>query len=252
VDFGLVGHLSDEIRGHLGTLILGVIRRDPDLIVEVYRELGVVTEESGSIDLKHDIVDTLDRYLGLPLGQIDIVALFNDFVRLGRKHQAILPRDFVLLGKSMIAVSGVIKALDHDFNLLETAKPHARILLAEKLSPRRLLRAGLSTGWALAGLLRRLPGDLTSILRRVRSGDFKVTFRHEGLERMVEEMERSSNRLALSLLLASMVVGSALLTLAKVGPKILDDLPVLGSIGLIASLLFCILIVLSILRSGRI
>ncbi|MCU0722657.1 MAG: AarF/UbiB family protein [Planctomycetes bacterium] len=252
VDFGLVGHLSEEVRGHLGTLILGGIRRDPEIILEVYREMGVVSEDSSSRDLKHDIVDMLDKYLGLPLGQIDTLALFQDIVRLGRKYQAVLPRDFVLLGKSMVTVSDVLKTLDRRFNVLETAAPHARTLLAERLSPRRLLQSGLGTGWAFAGLLRRLPGDVTSVLRRLRAGEFRLNVRHEGIERMTEEMERSSNRVALSVILASMAVGSALLTVAKVGPTVLGDLPVLGGAGILASLLCGVLIVLSILRSGRI
>ncbi|MHC4600796.1 MAG: ABC1 kinase family protein, partial [Planctomycetota bacterium] len=97
IDFGMVGHLTDELRGHLGTLILALLRRDVDLIVEVYRELGVFTEAVSPRDLKPDILETIDLYFGVPLGKLDTAAIFEDLLRLGRKHQGILPRDFVLL-----------------------------------------------------------------------------------------------------------------------------------------------------------
>ena len=47
--------------------------------------------------------------------------------------------------KSLAAVSGVIQQLDPEFNLLELIQPKLRKLLAERASPRRLLRqAGMS------------------------------------------------------------------------------------------------------------
>jgi ubiquinone biosynthesis protein len=217
IDFGMVGHLTEELKGHLGTLIIALFRRDVDLVVEVYRELGVFSEPVTPRDLKPDILEIIDVYFGVPLGKIDSSAIFEDILKLGRKHHGILPRDFVLLGKSMAVVGTLAKKLDPEFNLLESARPHTTKLLSEKLSPRRISNVLLGTSWSFLNLIKRLPSDISTLLRMLKGGKIQGILRHEGLESLVEEMERSSNRLSLGVILASLVVMALALTILRSG-----------------------------------
>jgi ubiquinone biosynthesis protein len=252
IDFGTVGHLTDELRGHLGTLILALLRRDVDLVVEVYRELGVFPDTLAARELKPDILEMIDRYLGVPLGKIETAGIFQDILRMGRKHQGILPRDFVILGRSLVAVASLTKRLDPAFNLVEVAKPYTQRLFLEKVSPNRLANVLMASGWSMANLLRNLPSDMAMILRMIKGGTLKGVVQHEGLDPVTAELERGSSRVSLGLLLASLVVGSALITAAGIGPKITGDIPVLGAAGFALSSLACLFLILAILRSGRV
>jgi ubiquinone biosynthesis protein len=252
IDFGMVGHLTDDLKGHLGTLILALVRGHVNLVVDVYRELGVFPESVGARELKTDIQEMMDRTMGVPIGKLETARVFQDILRLARKHKGVLPRDFVLLGKSLVAVAGLAKRLDPDFNLVEKAKPYTRKLIQDKFSPGRMANYLVEVSWTLSNLLLRLPSDLSAIARKFREGRIQGVIRHEGLENLVEEVDRSANRISLSMLLASMVMGSALFTLADVGPRLIGDIPLLGSLGFLVTAIAGIFLVIAILRSGRI
>ncbi len=252
IDFGTVGHLSDELRADLGTLALALQRGQVELIVDVYRDMGVFPEDVEAKDLKPDILEFLDRYAGLPLGKMDTGGVFQDLLRLARKHRGILPRDFVLLGKSLVAVAGLTKRLDPSFQMLDALQPYIKNLIREKFSPKRLTDLALEKGWTLTALLGRLPRDAATILRKLQGGKLKGVVEHQGLEPLANDLERSANRLSLSMILASMVLGSGLLTLADVGPPLAGDIPLFGTLGFLVSLLAALFFALTILRSGRI
>jgi ubiquinone biosynthesis protein len=252
IDFGMVSHLTDEVRGHIGTLIFAVLRRDVDLMVEVYREMGVFSDAAEVRDLKPDIQEMLDRYFGVPLGKIDAATIFQDIIQLGRKHQGFLPRDFVMLGKALVIVGNLTKRLDPEFDIVGAARPYTMDLLKEKVSPGRLSNIAVGTGWTLTNLLKRLPSDVSTLLRKAKSGTLKGVIEHEGFDAFREEVERASNRLTLGLILASLLVGSALMTASGVGPKLAWDIPVMGVVGFTFSAFAALLFVLAVLRSGRI
>jgi ubiquinone biosynthesis protein len=63
-------------------------------------------------------------------------------------------------------------------------------------------------------------------------------------------MDRSSNRVAFSLIVSSLIVGSSLIVTADVGPH-LYGFPVLGVAGFSVAGIFGMWLVISIFRSGR-
>ena len=51
----------------------------------------------------------------------------------------------------------------------------------------------------------------TEILERLRRGDLKVQFQHKDLNVLEEQIDRGSNRIALAVLIGSLVVASSLI-----------------------------------------
>ena len=67
----------------------------------------------------------------------------------------------------------------------------------------------------------QFPVDLKAIVDKMKEGRFKIEFEHVGLEAMEESIEKSANRLSIAILIAAILVGSALLLLAKTPPLFL-------------------------------
>ena len=73
---------------------------------------------------------------------------------------------------------------------------------------------------------------------------------HRGLEPLILGINRSSNRIAFSFIIASLIIGSSLIITASTGPFIYG-LPFLGLLGYtIAAILFLWLLIL-IRRAGK-
>ncbi len=127
-----------------------------------------------------------------------------------------------------------------------------------RLSPERISRAGVRTGYQLLSLVRNLPGDLRAIMKKLRQGKLRLEFRHEGLEGFATEVDRASNRLAFAVVIASIVIGSSYIMGTKVGPSwgalefaSLGDVPILGLVGFVVAGVMGLGLAWAIYRSGK-
>jgi len=218
VDFGMAGRLGEELRAHLATSFIALTKRDLDVIADIYMEIGVVSPGSDIERLKRDLQEVLDRYYGIPTRCLDVRRCFNDALRIARDHHILLPRDFVLLGKSFVTMAMMARELDPDFDLAAVAKPYALSLAADKLSPGRVTQTFLREAWYIGQGLRRLPKDLRTITRKLLDGSLQMTHSLREFEAIVRELDRATNRLVFSIVVTGIVIGSSILLHAKIHP----------------------------------
>jgi ubiquinone biosynthesis protein len=224
VDFGMAARLSSELRAHLGTSFIALARRDLEMITEVYVEIGAIGPDTDVALLKSDLADAVDKYYGIPIHALDLRRCFSDALRIARTHHVLLPREFVLLGKSFVTMAAMARELDPEFDLAAVARPYALSLAADKLSPLRAAEGIAHDGWYLLQTLRRLPRDLRLLLRKTLTGTLQLSLRLSDFDLFVRELDRATNRLAFSLIVSAIVIGSSVLLHAHVPPH-MDKLP---------------------------
>ena len=146
-----------------------------------------------------------------------------------------LPTRFVVLDKALATLGSVGVELYPGFNVFEVARPYARRLIQERLSPRRLaLRAQKETR-ELLGLARELPYQIHDMLEDTRHGRLEVTFRNPGLDHLEDRLDHAVNRLAVALVILGGLVGSSIVgVLADRGPHVLG-LHVISFFGFVIS-----------------
>ena len=141
IDFGMVGQVDDELGGHLVVCLLATVNKEVDLIVDALADLGALGPRTDQRQLSRSLRELVDKYHGLPLRRIDLQTLFHEITELFRRHDITLPRDFILLGKSLVTVAGVALQLDPELNLVEHIRPRIRDMLKDRLSVSRLARS---------------------------------------------------------------------------------------------------------------
>jgi len=250
VDFGIVGRLDRRMRDRLAELLMAIHAHDADrlagIVVNVARPLRPVNME----ELSRDIDEMLDLYAGLALGQLSLRALFGSITEAMARHRLKLPADLLLLIKSVTTIEAVGRQLDPGFQIVEHATPLVTSLLAEKRSPAALARRTAHGGREALGAMRVLAGNLAEITRRIRTDGMQVQFVHRNLDFFVREMDRSSNRLSFSIVIAAVLIGSSIVVLAGAGPQ-LHGYPLLGLAGFLAAGVLGLGLAVGILRSGR-
>jgi ubiquinone biosynthesis protein len=250
IDFGQVGRLDSGMQSRLATLLEAAVRRDLDLVLDVLDDLGTLPEEVDRGHLKKDLATLLDKYYGLPMKRILITTVFEEVVELAREHRVILPSDFVLLGKSLATVGGVALMLDPDCSPIEIIGPKLRPLMLERFSPKRIGLGLRSNAYHLSSILHDGPHMLRTLMRNIMRGKMRIVFRHDGLDNLISELDRSSNRIAFSVVVAAIILGSSVIMLANVGPK-WGGTPVLGLLGFLMAGISGAMLLVSIWRSGR-
>jgi ubiquinone biosynthesis protein len=184
------------------------------------------------------------------LKRIRAEEFFNEMVRLTTRHNLRLPQDFVLLGKTIFVMGGLGRELYPEFNIVEVAEPFARSLLAKRFEPREIVASMVKAGEEIVSLLTAFPRQGREIMAKLNRGEMKMEFEHKGLDNFIMELDRSSNRLAFSLIIASIIIGSSLIIRMDKGPR-LFDYPLLGIVGYIMAGILGLWLVVAILRAGK-
>ena len=251
VDFGQVGIISDQLMTDLVVLVYAGVSNELGVVVDTLADMGALGPDTNRRNLCRALQALLDKYYGLPLKRLDLGTLLGEFSGVIRRHNVVIPQDLSMLTKALATVSGLVARLDPDLDLLELLAPRIRKTLRDRFSPPRLARGAGIFAWDLLNVLRQAPGQLREALRRLSKG-WQIHVRHENIDRLIRELDRSSNRLAFSIVIAGIIVGSSVVISAD------TDLTVLGlkvqHFGILGYLIAGVLglaLIWAIIRSGR-
>ena len=250
IDFGMAGKLSSENIKKFAFLVLSFMEKDLEIDVEDYRLLGIVSEEEENAEFEKEAIVMMERYRRFPLDKINMGNVIYELSELGRKYNFKLNKDFVLLGKVLFTVESVIRELDPDFNFVKAAEPHALLFIKESTEPKQLLKDAKKGAFSLFNFFKSLPKDIGDIFKKVKRGELEIEFVHVGLEPLINEMDKATNRLASAFIIGALIVGSSIIVYTGVGPK-LFDMPLFGFLGFFIAAIMGFILAISILRSGR-
>ncbi|MGP8319485.1 MAG: ABC1 kinase family protein [Methanosarcinaceae archaeon] len=251
IDFGMVGHLSDDVRNALIDGLIATSRGDIDVLVEILRDLGAINEDVNIPALKTDLEYMLDTYYGRSLKQLDASTMMVETISVLRKHQAKVPASIALLSKGIMTISGFGAIMVPDFNATILAEPYARKLMTKRMRPKSIVSGAFKDVWNFARMIHKVPTQVTHILDSAEKGNIHLKFEHGGLDRIVSELDAASNRLSFSLIISSLIVGSSLIIQTGMEPLVWG-VPLLGVLGFSIAGFFGMGLVTYILKTGRI
>ena len=156
----------------------------------------------------------------------------------------------LLLAKTLVSVEGMGRRLDPNFEMMSHLRPFIETAVKEKLSPGNVVKDARAYLLSLLHLSRNLPRDLKEIVTRINRGTMKIDLEHRGLDRLITELDKASNRLSSSLIIAALLVGSAIIVNSDKGPKLLG-FPFLAFLGYAVAGVIGLWLVVAIARSGR-
>ncbi|GBD10220.1 putative protein kinase UbiB [Candidatus Thermoflexus japonica] len=178
VDFGMVGRITPEARRWLREAAIGLGTRDARRIVRAMHALGFLLPEADLEAIAQAVERLLDRMWGLSMAQLqewslaEAEALFLEFRELLQRFPFQIPQEFLLLGRTLGILAGLVTRLDPGFDIFAEAEPFARRLLEEEAP---------SLSELVLEILRpflRIPMDLGRFLERSLAGEIRwqVTF----------------------------------------------------------------------------
>lgn len=213
IDFGMVGQLDESLRNALLRLTLALTRRDSDRLVDELLDLGVAPKRVQRQVMKRDLSHLVARYYDLPIGEWAASQMFNDVMAIAFRHRLRLPTDLILLIRVIAMSEGLGAQLDPEFNLLTFAEPYLKRFWLQSRGPTYLAHK-IATGMVdLTELGLDLPQYLRRLVGQMARGEVTVTTRHEGLNEFIVELNRVANRLAMSILVAALIISVGLLML---------------------------------------
>jgi len=249
IDFGMVGHLSEERRYQVVDLIYGLVERKTQIAVDVLldwsRSFQVDTEA-----LSNEVDAFVEQYHGVPLKQLSLTGMLTDLMAILREHQLSLPPDLALLVKALITLEGMGRQLDPDFDMASEVHPFLRRTLLTRYSPDALAKRGWQSLTSMLNLFSSLPKDLYALIKSARLGVLQIKVDVTRLDSFAERLDGAASRITVGTVTSALIIGSSIVMTVKGGPTLLG-LPMFGLIGFIAAAIGGIWLLLSIWRSGK-
>jgi len=250
VDFGMMGHLDDDLREDLAKLFIFISEGDAKLLTKQLMYMGIVDDSNDYKDIEYEILQLLDRYYGIQFNDISGVlrGLIED--DLLNEYGVVLPRDLMMVIRTLSMVDDVGRSLCPDFNTTEIVKPYALKMLVDTVKPKRLFSKSTATIMDIQNLSKKLPDSLLNFFSVVEDGHLNIALASHEIDIISAMISRIVNELVLAIIIAALLVGSSLIMDINSGIQVLGY-SILGFIGFTVSGIFGIVLIVLIIRGGN-
>jgi len=225
----MTGFVDESTRMHIAELVYGITKNDSEMVMQAAISISGVDPDE--IDLKGaraDVQELVARFVDVPLDQINLGSVLDQFFQVLRRHNLKCPADIVLLIKAMSTIEGVATTYDPDFDMVSFTRPYIEKLLRRRFSPHAVAKQARETAFAFLSLIRETPGDLSGLFRRIRSGRLRMQMDVIGIEDLTSTIDAASEKLSFSVQNASVVMASSVLVLASRGEGFVFHLGLAG------------------------
>jgi ubiquinone biosynthesis protein len=250
LDFGMMGRISQQEREDFTDLVRMILSKDEKKTVDALLKVSNFAEDPDRTELERDMGEFFDQFLYLTLKELDLGKMLQRVLEILTKQGVSLKPDLFLMLKALVTVEGLGRSLDPDFQIVEYAEPFLEDIQARRYTPRKIARDLIDSGTEFSQLLREIPGELREVLKKVREGKLGIEIELRRLDRTIFELGKISDRIVSAIVLASLIIGSSIVTLSNIPPK-WRGIPLIGVVGFLAAAVMGFWLLASILRRGR-
>jgi ubiquinone biosynthesis protein len=187
--------------------------------------MGIITRATNLRELERDLNRMLVRYLGLPMQQMDVGEILGEVLSISFMHHVRLPADFAMLIRTLIILNGLATRLDPSYQIVPTMEPFVRRLVADKLSIKRIGTSAVRSLTSLNTMIQRLPNRLDDLWDQLDEGNLTVGVSVRDLNMIIQRVDRIANRMAFALIVAALIIGSALILMGGTEIQALFQIP---------------------------
>jgi ubiquinone biosynthesis protein len=252
-DYGMMGAFSPGFRSSVAHLIAGLAEKNHR---QVMRSILEMSEEGMVADgdrMLRDVEEFSDQHLNRPLAEINLGHVLNSLLDLLRDNRLRMKGSFYLGIKALSQIEAIGRDLNPELNFIVLGKPYAAKLIEDKYHPLQLFGLLKKLAAESVDFLEDFPYEFRAIWDRVRKGKLSIPLEHKidpkGFEPLRVTLDSIANRLTNAILASSVLIGSSILILSGIPPR-LWDIPIIGLVGLIWGAYMCLRLVLSIWKHG--
>jgi len=250
LDFGMAGIVDRQTRDDFVDLLESIVNRNEARAAQVLLKLTYREVEPDRRRLERDVADFMGRHLYKPLKDIELGKLLHQLLELATDFRLRIPADIFLMMKALSTVEGVGRMLDPEFDMIARSTPFITRVKLERFKPDRIVNDVYDLGYQLLQFLRQFPNQMLELTNLIRQEKLRLQIEHRGLETMLVTHDRISNRISFSILIAALIIGSALIVISET-PPLVYGISLIGILLFFAAAIMGIWLLVAILRKGR-
>ena len=250
LDFGMAGMVDRHTRDEFVDLVESIVNRNEARASQVLLELTYHEQDPDRRQFERAVAEFMGRHLYKPLRDIELGKLLQQLLELSTSFRLRIPPDIFLMMKALGTVEGVGHMLDPEFDMFARAKPFIMRVKLERFKPERIADDMYEMGAHLLRFVRKFPDQLLEMANLIRQEKLRLQIEHRGLENMLATHDRISNRISFSILIAALIIGSALIVISET-PPLVYGISLIGILLFFAAAIMGIWLLVAILKKGK-
>jgi len=212
IDLGMVAHVAPKARDKLLKLMLAIVDGRGEDAAEVATALGTKLEDWSEARFTRDVARLVAEYRAYERAtDLSEGRLVLDLTRTGAACGLRPAPELTLLGKTLLNLDAVAKALDPGLDVKRIVERHLQTVMRDRivrtLSP-SLLASELID---VHELVREAPRRLNSVLRTFSDNRFRVHLTGIEESHLMESLQKIANRITSGVIAAALIIGAAML-----------------------------------------
>ncbi len=211
VDLGMVSRLSPARQDQLLKLLLAISEGNGDRAASLALQVGQAHDDLDEPGLRRHVQELVSGYQDLSLEQLQIGRVVLEISGAAGQHGIRLPSELTMLGKTLLNLDQVGRTLAPDFDVNAALRSEGPELMQQRmrqsLSSANVFAAALET----KEFVEQLPGRVNRLLDAVAHNEVKLKIEVIDEGAVIQGLQKVANRITLGLLLASLIIGAAML-----------------------------------------
>lgn len=207
----MVGHVAPVLQERLLKLLLAVSEGQGEDAANLVLEIGERLENPDETRFRREVSDLVMRHRETAVEQIEVGRIVLELSRVAALCGVRVPPELTLLGKALLNLDHVGRALAPEFDPNAAIRRHAGDLMSRRmtrsLSPANLLSSVLDA----KEFAEALPGRVNKILTTLANNDLRLRVDAVDEVELVKAFQKVANRITVGLVLAALIVGAALM-----------------------------------------
>lgn len=237
IDFGMIGRITEADVNMLQSLILSLVNRDLDTLVNTIMSMGATSAKTDRNKLMEDADVMFDKYMNVTnLAELDLSTLLEEVTDLADKHHISLPGKYTMLVRSIATIEGVIEQLCPELNLFQQITDKLMDRLKKNLDVKQEL---VSAGKDLLGVgkkVAKMPELAYDALNGLVKGRTKMNIELTAFEGILNRLNETTRNIILAVFSCVLFIGSCILSSADLKPLTPSGQPLIAAGGMVFSI----------------
>ena len=211
LDLGMVARIDPRMREHLLKLLLAITDGRGQEVAQITLQIGTRLEELDEDRYRREVADLVGSYQDATSANIQVGRILLGLSRQAAENGVRPAPELTMLGRALLCLDETARALDPELDPTDTVRRHSHSIMTrhmvQKLSPGRLFSSTLE----MYDLIQQFPQQVNAVLETLAANKLQVKVDAFDESRLMDNLQKIANRIALGLVLAALIVGAALM-----------------------------------------
>ncbi|MFL6196891.1 MAG: ABC1 kinase family protein [Thermoanaerobaculia bacterium] len=212
LDLGMVARIDPAMQEQLLKLLLAISDGQGQQAAEISLQMGTILDDKlDEARFRRQVADLVGSVQNVAGEHVQVGGIIIGLARLEAENGVRPAPELTMMGRALLQLDETARSLDSDFEPNEIVRRYSdsimRRHMMKKLSPGNVFASALE----MQDFLQHLPARMNAVLDNVAGNKVQLKVDAFDESRLMDNLQKIANRIALGLVLAALIVAAALM-----------------------------------------